>query len=46
MEDEEEKDELRADEIKRIVNDLHEQGLTDSEILRKLMGYLGTPIGW
>lgn len=43
---EEYEDEMRADEIKRIVDDLHEQGMSDSEILRKLMEYLGTPISW
>ena len=43
---EEKEEEMRADEIKRIVDDLHEQGLNDSEILRKLMEYLGIPIPW
>lgn len=43
---EEEELEMRSDEIKRIVDDLHEQGLTEGQILRKLMEYLGVPISW
>lgn len=43
---EEEEFETRSDEIKRIVGDLHEQGLTEAQILRKLMEYLGVPISW
>lgn len=43
---EEEEFEIRSDEIKRIVDDLHEQGLTEAQILRKLMEYLGVPISW
>lgn len=43
---EQEEEEMRAGEIKRIVDDLHGQGLSDSEILRKLMEYLGVPVKW
>lgn len=43
---EEEEFETRSDEIKRIVGDLHEQGLTEAQILQKLMEYLGVPISW
>ena len=43
---EEEEFETRSDEIKRIVDGLHEQGLTEAQILRKLMVYLGVPISW
>lgn len=43
---EEEEFETRSNEIKRIVDDLHEQGLNEAQILRKLMEYLGAPISW
>ena len=43
---EEEEFETRSNEIKRIVDDLHEQGLNEAQILRKLMEYLAAPISW
>lgn len=38
--------EMRADEAKRIAEDLHEQGLSDSDILHKLLEWMGTPLTW